>query len=151
MREAFPLGQLEVKIEEHQFRLAEYLQFLDREAASISDFKTAQQAAFEAERQHWLATGQLNFSTEAQAPASDDASARFADAHLVESHVPGNIWKVRTQKGSKVRRGEVLVIVESMKMEIAIEATASGIVLEVLVSEGRAIAAGQALVAIEPA
>jgi urea carboxylase len=151
MREAFPLGQLEVKIEEHQFRLADYLQFLDREAASISDFKTAQQAAFEAERQHWLATGQLNFSTEVQAPASDDASARFADAHLVESHVPGNIWKVRTQKGSKVRRGEVLVIVESMKMEIAIEATASGIVLEVLVSEGRAIAAGQALVAIEPA
>jgi urea carboxylase len=151
MREAFPLGQLEVKIEEHQFRLADYLQFLDREAASISDFKTAQQAAFEAERRHWLATGQLNFSTEAQAPASDDASARFADAHLVESHVPGNIWKVRTQKGSKVRRGEVLVIVESMKMEIAIEATASGIVLEVLVSEGRAIAAGQALVAIEPA
>jgi urea carboxylase len=69
---------------------------------------------------------------------------------LVESHVPGNIWKVRTQKGSKVRRGEVLVIVESMKMEIAIEATASGTVLDVLVIEGRAIAAGQALVAIQP-
>jgi urea carboxylase len=150
MREAFPLGQLEVKLEEHHFRLADYLRFLDRENASISGFKTAQQAAFEAERQRWLETGQLNFSTETPVTVSDDASSRFANAHLVESHVPGNIWKVRTQQGSKVRRGEVLVIVESMKMEIAIEATASGTVLEVLVGEGRAIAAGQALVAIQP-
>jgi urea carboxylase len=150
MREAFPLGQLEVQIEEHQFRLADYLKFLEQEASSISTFKTTQQAAFEAERQRWIANGQLNFSTEVQVPTSDDASARFADAHLVESHVPGNIWKVRTQKGSQVRRGEVLVIVESMKMEITIEATASGTVLEILVSEGRSIAAGQALVAIQP-
>jgi urea carboxylase len=141
---------LEVKLEEHHFRLADYLRFLDRENASISGFKTAQQAAFEAERQRWLETGQLNFSTETPVTVSDDASSRFANAHLVESHVPGNIWKVRTQQGSKVRRGEVLVIVESMKMEIAIEATASGTVLEVLVGEGRAIAAGQALVAIQP-
>jgi urea carboxylase len=150
MREAFPLGRLDVKIEEHQFRLADYLRFLDREATSIARFKTTQQAAFEAERQRWIETGQLNFSSESQAGPTDDSSAQFADAHLVESHVPGSIWKVRTQRGSKVRRGEALVIVESMKMEITIEASTSGTVLEVLVSEGRSIAAGQAVVAIRP-
>jgi urea carboxylase len=149
MREAFPLGQLEVKIEEHQFRLADYVKFLDQEAASIAEFKHAQQTAFEAERQRWIATGQLNFSTDSQTATTDDSAARFADAHIVESHVPGSVWKVRTQKGAKVRRGEPVLIVESMKMEITIEATASGTVLEVLVSEGRSIAAGQALVAIQ--
>jgi len=150
MREAFPLGQLELEIREEQFKLGDYLQFLDKEQDSISLFKAKQQAAFEAERQHWVETGQLNFSAELQQPADDDLVLRFAHAHLIESHLPGSVWKVRTQQGARIRRGDVLLIVESMKMEIAIESAISGTVLEVLVSEGRSIAAGQALVAVQP-
>jgi urea carboxylase len=48
-----------------------------------------------------------------------------------------------------VAKGDVIVIVESMKMEIAIESPLAGEVTEVLVSEGRAISAGQRVVVIK--
>ncbi|HTM44211.1 MAG TPA: urea carboxylase [Polyangiaceae bacterium] len=149
MREAFPLGQLDLKISEEQFKLREYLAFLEREKQSIAAFKSKQQGAFEAERQRWVESGQINFNAQAPEAANNEPlAARFNDAHVVESHVPGSVWKVRAAAGSRVTRGDVLVVIESMKMEIAIEASASGTVLEVLVVEGSAVSAGQALVAL---
>ena len=52
----------------------------------------------------------------------------------VESEVQGNVWKVVVEVGDSVAEGEVLVIVESMKMEIPIEAPVAGVVSKLLVS-----------------
>ena len=51
----------------------------------------------------------------------------------VESEVTGNVWKVEVEAGASVAEGDVLLILESMKMEIPVEAPATGTVVEVLV------------------
>ncbi|MEO6598722.1 MAG: urea carboxylase, partial [Polyangiaceae bacterium] len=150
MREAVPHGRLELKIEEQRFKLADYRRFLSTEADSIASFRTTQRAAFAEERQRWVDSGQLNFSVE-QAEVSDPQSGRsgWEGATIVESGVPGSIWKVLVKAGQRVAEGEVLAIVESMKMEIAIESPLDGVVVEVVASEGKPIAPGQPVVVVK--
>jgi len=145
MREAFPHGRYELEIGEETFGLGDYQRFLGREAASIAAFKATQHEAFEAERRRWAEQGATLPESEAPAPAA--AAEKHAGAELVESHVHGSVWQLRTAPGTRVARGDVLLVLESMKMEIAIEAPAAGVVVEFLVSEGRAVSPGQALVA----
>ncbi len=52
----------------------------------------------------------------------------------VESEVTGNVWKVEVEAGAQVEEGDVLLILESMKMEIPVEAPQGGTVAEVLVA-----------------
>lgn len=66
----------------------------------------------------------------------------------VSSTLTANVWKILVQKGQQVSEGDHLMILESMKMEIPVEAPASGKVLEVLCSEGDQVEEGQALVDI---
>lgn len=65
------------------------------------------------------------------------------------SIVTGTVWKIETPAGQKVARGDTLLLVESMKMEIPIEAPGPGRVLEFLVAQGDQVAEGQALAAFE--
>ena len=53
----------------------------------------------------------------------------------VESEVTGNVWKILVEEGSKVTSGDVVMILESMKMEIPVEATTDGTIAELLVQE----------------
>jgi urea carboxylase len=151
MREAFPHGRLELKIEEQRFKLADYRRFLAREAASIAAFRTLQRTAFAEERQRWVESGQLNFSVE-QADAQPDTEARaeWAGAEVVESGVPGSIWKVLVAAGQRVEKGQACAIVESMKMEIAVESPIDGVIVEVVAAEGKPIAPGQPVVVVRP-
>ena len=52
----------------------------------------------------------------------------------IESEVTGNVWKVEVEAGSRVDVGDVLIILESMKMEIPVEAPEAGTVLELRVA-----------------
>ena len=67
----------------------------------------------------------------------------------VEAPVTGSVWKVECAVGDAVNEGDVLVILESMKMEIPVEAEADGRVSELLCDEGDAVEDGQALVVLE--
>jgi acetyl-CoA carboxylase biotin carboxyl carrier protein len=67
----------------------------------------------------------------------------------VEAPVTGWVWKVECAVGDAVHEGGVLVILESMKMEIPVEAEVDGRVSELLCDEGDAFTDGQALVALE--
>ncbi|SVE02236.1 uncharacterized protein METZ01_LOCUS455090 [marine metagenome] len=51
----------------------------------------------------------------------------------VESEVTGNVWKVLLESGAQVSEGDVIMILESMKMEIPVEAPFDGTLVEVLV------------------
>jgi urea carboxylase len=145
MRDAFPHGKIDIRIEEGSFALRDYERFLAENHSSISEFKSQQQAAFDAERQRWIESGQLGFSSEARETGGSAASPSDLPegAEAVESHVPGSVWKLAVKPGERVKRGQTLLVVESMKMEIAVEAPADGVVLELLVTEGRAVAPGQ--------
>lgn len=67
----------------------------------------------------------------------------------VLSEVSGSVWKVEVAVGQVVAAGDTLLIVESMKMEIPVEAPVGGTVTEVLVAEGEAVADGQWLVRLD--
>lgn len=53
--------------------------------------------------------------------------------HEIESEVTGNVWKVLLEAGAEVAEGDVIMILESMKMEIPVEAPVSGRLLQVCV------------------
>jgi biotin carboxyl carrier protein len=65
--------------------------------------------------------------------------------------MPGSVLSVRVAAGDQVSEGDVLVVVESMKMELTIVAPQDATVLEVRVSEGDKVAQGQSLVELEGA
>lgn len=66
----------------------------------------------------------------------------------VKAHITGTVWKIETKVGAEVKEGDVLVILESMKMEMPIEAPASGKVTEVRVTEAQAVSEGDVVVVI---
>ncbi len=150
IRADFLHGKFKLNIEEQTFSLKEYNAFLQRETTSIQAFKTQQQAAFEAERERWIANGQANYSNETEV-ANDlaDSLVLAEGSRAIASHVAGNLWQVQVQEGDTVQAGDVVVIVESMKMEIAVTSPCSGKVTKVLCNAGSPVAAGQNLIVIE--
>ncbi len=67
----------------------------------------------------------------------------------VESEVTGTVWKIETKVGDKVAEGDVLMIIESMKMEIPVLATENGTIAEFQVEETEPVAEGQCVVVLE--
>jgi urea carboxylase len=150
MREAFPHGGVPLEMGEEEFSLADYQRFLAREEAGIAAFKVRQQAAFDEERRRWAEAGLSEAPVDAAGGASAPAVAREAGTELVESHVHGSVWQLRAAVGARVGRGETLVVLESMKMEIAIESPFEGTVVRLFVGEGRPVAPGQPLALVRP-
>ena len=68
--------------------------------------------------------------------------------HRVESEVTGSVWKVEVAIGDAVAVGDVLLILESMKMEIPLETPVAGHVAELLVQVEDAVEEGQVLAVI---
>ena len=62
--------------------------------------------------------------------------------HEITSDVTGTVWKIERKVGDRVAEGDVIKILESMKMEIQVEATASGEIAEILVQEEQPVAEG---------
>jgi urea carboxylase len=148
IRRDFPLGRYELGIEQSTLNLADYQAFLNREAEGIAAFRSQQQAAFNAERERWIASGQANFeSEEAVAPLTEEAPLKLGE-HSVDSHIAGNLWQVQVEAGQRVEAGDALVILESMKMEIPLLAPMAGVVREVRVQPGSAVRAGQRVVVL---
>ena len=67
----------------------------------------------------------------------------------VRAELVGNVWKVEAKEGQKVEEDDVLLILESMKMEIPVTAPAGGTVREILVKEQDVVQEGQVLAIIE--
>lgn len=66
----------------------------------------------------------------------------------IVSEMVANVWKVLVSAGDQVAEGDTLVILESMKMEIPVEATISGKVEEVRVVEGGVVQEGDVIAVI---
>jgi oxaloacetate decarboxylase alpha subunit len=70
------------------------------------------------------------------------------NAEEIGAPLSGNIWKVMVLPHQKINEGDVLVILEAMKMETEIKAARSGVVASVSVKEGDAVTVGQTLLSM---
>jgi urea carboxylase len=147
-RDGFLQGKVGLKIEPTTFKLADYRKFLADNADEISTVKAQRQAAFEEERSRWAQSDQSGAAT-SEAPADDGGEDALPDGAIaVASPVPGAVWKIEVAKGARVKEGDLLVVVESMKMEMNVHAPADGVVSDVRCAEGRPVSLGQTLVVI---
>ena len=67
----------------------------------------------------------------------------------VAAHITGTVWKIEVQVGQKVSSGDTLVILESMKMEMPVEATEDGTVKEIRCKESQPVNEGDVLVVLD--
>jgi acetyl-CoA carboxylase biotin carboxyl carrier protein len=69
-------------------------------------------------------------------------------ARTVNAHITGTVWKIEVKVGDTISEGQTVVILESMKMEMPVEATAAGAVSAVLVKEGDSVEEGAPLIEV---
>jgi urea carboxylase len=150
MRDRFAHGKLDLEITDQQFRLRDYHGFLDGIREETGVFKGRQQAAFEAERERWR-EAKLDEIVEAPyEPATVTERTVPAGCKALKSPAHASVWHIAVKAGDRVEAGQRLVVVESMKMEIAVAAPQRGTVVEVLCAQGAQVTAGQVLVFLRP-
>jgi acetyl-CoA/propionyl-CoA carboxylase, biotin carboxylase, biotin carboxyl carrier protein len=81
--------------------------------------------------------------------AGDEGDERAVPGSL-EAPMPGTVLDVRAETGAEVREGDVLLVLESMKMELTIASPFDGVVGDIAVRTGDRVARGQELAAVEP-
>ncbi|MFJ7513040.1 urea carboxylase [Peribacillus simplex] len=147
MREDFLRGRFEVDITETTFKLGDYLAFLESIKESADAFRTTQQAAFRAERESWRELGLAEYVSEQEVPEKPEEVLKVG-AEAVRCTMPGSVWKVLVSPGDEVKKGDTLIIEESMKMEFPQPAPYDGFIESVHVSPGDEVHAGQLIVSI---
>lgn len=154
-RRDFPEGRRALRIEETTFRLADYRRFLAENAASIAAFEATRQAAFDAERAAWEASGEFDRVSAllgAETGAGEAAAIAVPEgADLIEAPFGGSVWKLLVRPGDQVAAGEVIAVIEAMKMECPFEAPASGTVAAVYIAESQSLAPGAPMMALRRA
>ncbi|HEU5134063.1 MAG TPA: 5-oxoprolinase/urea amidolyase family protein [Steroidobacteraceae bacterium] len=149
MRAGFPYGRHPLRIEESHLDLGEYLAFLDSQRESIDEFRQRQRRAFDAERERWRAAG-LTEAPIVESTARADAPELPEDCVAITSPVSGSVWQIKVAAGQAVEKGDTLVIMEAMKMEIAVLADTAGTVHSVHGATGAAAHAGDTLLVLRP-
>lgn len=166
MREQYRRGGLKIDIKEGIFSYKDHIAFCQDNAASIAAFDKMQQEAFSAERSRWEESGEGE-SNAAATHASRDSVEGENDAGIVgeaggvsangkveelppysicvSAGVAANVWAVEVGDGDVVEAGQTIIILESMKVEIDIEAPVGGIVQRIGVTKGDNVSADKEL------
>jgi urea carboxylase len=150
LRDAFPHGRFHPEITETQFRLRDYHAFLEEAAPETEAFRRKQRAAFDAERERWHEAGQDREFEIADALVAAPERTVPEGCRAIKSPAHGSVWNVAVKAGDRVGRGQRLVIVESMKMEIAVASPCEGVVAELLCGPGAQVGAGESLLFLRP-
>ncbi|WP_111858707.1 urea carboxylase [Acinetobacter sp. CFCC 10889] len=151
MREDFKAGRLKLRIEEGVLNLKEYNDFLIENQDSIAAFKAVQQANFDEERNRWHEAGLAEYISESLDAVIDDGDILIPEGGcVVESHMPGSIWKIECASGDIVEEGATLAVIEAMKIEIPIIAPERMKVEEIVIEKGQTVKTGQVLFTLSP-
>lgn len=152
MREDFNAGRLQLRIEEGVLNLKDYNAFLKDNESSIQAFKQVQQSNFEEERRRWHEAGLAEYVSESLDAVLDDSDITVpSGGMIVESHMPGSVWKIECTVGDIIEEGETLAVIEAMKIEIPILAPAKMKVDSILIDKAQTVKTGQALFTLAPA
>jgi urea carboxylase len=154
-RRDFPAGRRSIRIEESTFHLADYRAFLADNAASIAAFETTRQSAFDAERAAWQASGEFDRVTDLLAedvPGSEAAAIELPEGtDLIEAPFGGSVWKLLVAPGDTVEAGDVIAVIEAMKMECPLESPASGTIAALYITERQSLQPGTPMLALRRA
>jgi urea carboxylase len=136
----------EPRIEQGHFSLTEHEAFVASIAPEAKAFQSRREQAFREERDRW---------GEYVAPSLDEApppesSELPQGATEVRSPISASVWKVQVEPGQQMSAGEPLLILEAMKMEVAVAAPSAGEVLEVRCVPGAIVHPGQTLAVFRP-
>ncbi|TES51708.1 urea carboxylase [Halalkalibacterium halodurans] len=148
LREDFPRGRFEVDITETTFKLGDYLAFLASIEEEITVFRKKQQDAFRAERESWKKQGLAEYISEQDTIVEKEEEELPQGVVGVRCSMPGSVWKVLIEPGQFVKKGETVLIEESMKMEFPQQATCDGYIDNIYVKPGDEVHAGQLIVGI---
>ena len=144
IRDGFPHGRYPLHIQQQDFSLKEYHAFLHSIEGSAAEFKKKQQAAFEAERERWAAAGADKFvqpQDENTAPPEPESVPE--GCRPVRAPVTASVWNIAVEPGQRVEAGQKLIVLEAMKMEIAVTAPFAGTIEKLNCVKGALVSAGQ--------
>ena len=145
IRKDFPLGNYPIRIEETTFNLEEYEQYLEANQSEIDAFQTQRQSAFAEELEQWRRDGQLTYQQDEGSAPDLDIQRVPEGISGVDSPVSGSVWQLKVSEGDDVAVGDVVMILESMKMEIEVHSTKAGRVEKIITQQGQSVVAGQSL------
>lgn len=148
LREEFRRGRHTIAIEEEVFDFARYRRLLEENQTSIAAFRQRQHAAFLTEVEHWKQ--QESVAAVAAAPAAPADVPQALGVHRVAAPVHGSVWKLLAKPGERVEASQTLLLVEAMKMEMAVAAPIRGVVKAICCGVGQLVATGDILAIIEP-
>jgi urea carboxylase len=149
IRDGFPHGRYPLRIEEQDFRLQDYHAFLRSIEPEAAAFKRHQQQAFEQERERWAAAGADEFvqpQDREDAPAPPEAVPE--GCRPVRAPVTASVWNIAVEPGQHVEAGQKLIVLEAMKMEIAVSAPSAGTIEKLNCTKGALVSAGQHLITL---
>ena len=112
----------------------------------METFRGHQQTAYREEVTRWQNEDE---EIESALMGAVNADIGEVDGHLVSAEISGNVWKLLVEEGATVTAGQTLVIVEAMKMEFEITASATGTVTGLHCKPGTVINAGDPVVVID--
>ncbi len=98
-----------------------------------------------------VGTGQISNLQAAPAPAAAAAPAPAASGgagEAVAAPMPGSVFRIEKNAGDQVAEGDVIIIMEAMKMEVEIKAPKAGVIESLSVQQGDSLAAGQTIAVI---
>jgi urea carboxylase len=132
------------KIEDGVFDLEVHDRFLASIAKEAAEFQQHRDAAFAEERARW---------GEYIAPELDDTPPPQADnlpegATAIRSPITASVWSIPVEKGQQIRSGDRMLVLEAMKMEVAVNAPHGGELLEIRCVPGALVHPGQVLAVI---
>jgi urea carboxylase len=145
-------GRRELEIEHGQFDLAAHHRFLESIAKKSERFRASQRAAFDAERERWLASGEFDAaepSEHAALFAADPPDVELAEGtELVSAALGAQVFRVCIAAGQRVNAGEELAVLSAMKTETAVVAPRKGVIEQIFCAAGQVVAPGAALFAL---
>ncbi|MEO1554641.1 MAG: acetyl-CoA carboxylase biotin carboxyl carrier protein subunit, partial [Pseudomonadota bacterium] len=127
--------------------------FLLENKASIEAFQSQRQIAFETERQAWEASGEFDRVTDlierAETTSQSTSTIEIPEgADLIEAPLGGSVWKLLVEPGDEVAKGDVIAVIEAMKMECPLESPDDGSIAALYIQERQAVQPGTPMVAI---
>lgn len=150
MREDFPRGDFVAQVEETTFNLGAYLEWVDTIQEGASAFRNQQQTAFQQERAYWKELGIAEHVSEPEAASTFEQNDLPEGSSSINCSMSGSVWKVMVTPGQIVRKGEAIIIEESMKMEFPQYAPFDGTIASIYVEAGEQVRSGDWIAAIYP-